>query len=137
MKPILDRHNVRFVGVGVEELGVEEFVAGKFFDGELYVDTKKQSYAALGFKRYNMLNVFGAVLSSAGRSAYAKAKEMNLGGNMSGDGYQNGGTLVVDKGGKLLLFYKQEDASEHVAIEDVLKALNIEETVPPASEVKS
>lgn len=33
MKPILDRHNVRFIGVGVEELGVEEFVAGKFFDG--------------------------------------------------------------------------------------------------------
>lgn len=33
MKPILDRHNVRFIGVGVEELGVEEFVSGKFFDG--------------------------------------------------------------------------------------------------------
>ena len=27
-----------------------------------------------------------------------QAKEMNLGGNMNGDGYQNGGTLVVDKG---------------------------------------
>ena len=33
MKPILDRHNVRFIGVGVEPLGVEEFVAGNFFDG--------------------------------------------------------------------------------------------------------
>ena len=29
----LDAANVRMIGVGVEELGVEEFVAGKFFDG--------------------------------------------------------------------------------------------------------
>ena len=39
------------IGVGVEELGVEEFVEGKFFDGELYIDTQKKSYQDLGFKR--------------------------------------------------------------------------------------
>ena len=37
-----------------------------------------------------------------------------------------GGALVIDKGGKLLLEYKQEDAADHVNPEDVLKALKID-----------
>ena len=43
------------IGVGLEELGVEEFVAEKFFDGELFLDTKKKSYEDMGFKRFGML----------------------------------------------------------------------------------
>ena len=33
LKPRLDANNVRLVGVGLEELGVEEFVKGEFFKG--------------------------------------------------------------------------------------------------------
>jgi hypothetical protein len=44
---------------------------------------------------------------------------------MKGDGFQNGGALVVDRNGKLLLEYRQEDASEHVSDADVLKALGL------------
>ena len=43
------------IGVGLEEFGVEEFVAGKFFDGELFLDTQKKSYEAMGFKRFGFL----------------------------------------------------------------------------------
>lgn len=45
---------------------------------------------------------------------------------MTGDGFQNGGTLVVDKGGKVLLCFKQENAPDHVDNTDVLKALGLE-----------
>ena len=48
-----------------------------------------------------------------------------LGGDMKGDGYQNGGTFVMDKGGKVLLKYIQENPADHVEPSDVLKALNI------------
>ena len=44
---------------------------------------------------------------------------------MKGDGYQNGGTFVMDKGGKVLLKYIQENPADHVEPSDVLKALNI------------
>ena len=33
LQPIFKENNVRLIGVGVESLGVEEFIEGKFFDG--------------------------------------------------------------------------------------------------------
>ena len=56
-----------------------------------------------------------------------------MGGDMKGDGYQNGGTLIVDKGGKLLLQYIQENPADHVPLPDVLKALNITSSRAQAS----
>lgn len=51
-----------------------------------------------------------------------KAKEKGIGGNLKGDGFQNGGTLIVSAGGKeVLLDYKQENVADHVELEDVLK----------------
>ncbi len=40
------------VGIGLEEIGAEEFVREEFLAGEVYVDLKKQCYQDLGFKRY-------------------------------------------------------------------------------------
>lgn len=53
----------------------------------------------------------------------SQAKKLNLGGNLlKGDGFQNGGALVVEKGGtKTLLTYIQEEAPDHVSNEEVLK----------------
>lgn len=43
ISPILKENNVRLVGVGPEDIGVEEFVAGNFFDG----GTKYNNYKLL------------------------------------------------------------------------------------------
>ena len=51
---------------------------------------------------------------------------MGVSGDMQGDGFQNGGTIIVEKGGKLLYEYKQLDASEQVSAEQILKALGLE-----------
>jgi len=42
--PQLQQQNVRLIGVGLEELGVEEFVEKKFWAGELYIDEKQKSF---------------------------------------------------------------------------------------------
>ena len=42
---------------------------------------------------------------------------------MQGDGYQNGGLLVVEKGGKLLYSYFQENPADHASNEDILKVI--------------
>ena len=44
---------------------------------------------------------------------------------MKGDGFQNGGALIVDKNGKQLYEYIQEDAADHISAEEIFKALNI------------
>ena len=51
---------------------------------------------------------------------------MNAGGDLKGDGYQNGGTLVVAAGGKVLFSYLQEDPADHADPQDILKALGIQ-----------
>ena len=112
---------------------------GKFLDGgELYIDDKRETYKALGFKKLSWLDLFPAVLGSKARAAANRAKELDLGGNMTtGDGFQNGGALIVEKGGtNTLLTYVQKDAPDHVSNEEVLKALGIqEENVPHAQKV--
>ena len=125
--PQLKKHNVRLIGVGPELLGLQDFLEGKFFDGELFVDESKESYEKLGFDRMSLLEVLPAIFSRNGLAASYRAMSMNLGGNMWGDGYQKGGCLVVGKGGTPTIFaFKQEEASEHPANEDILKALKIQ-----------
>lgn len=116
------------MGVGLEELGVEEFVKGEFFKGELFIDTKKQAYKALGFRRLNIFNVLPAILSKKAREFNERTKKEKIPGDMKGDGFQNGGTLVVGQGGKLLLAFKQESPADHVDNEEVLNALGLGES---------
>jgi hypothetical protein len=55
-----------------------------------------------------------------------QAKKFKIGGNLKGDGYQNGGTVVVGAGGKVLFSYTQDQPSDHADPADILKALGIE-----------
>lgn len=116
---------MKLVGIGLEELGVEEFVKGDFFKGDLYLDTKKEAYKAIGYKRLGIFGALSTILEKKVRALFERAKKENITGNMAGDKFQFGGTLVVDKGGKVLLNYKQESAADHVANDDVLKALGL------------
>ncbi|XP_048770157.2 prostamide/prostaglandin F synthase-like, partial [Ostrea edulis] len=126
--PRLEANNIRFVGIGVEQLGVEDFVKGEFFSGELYIDLKKQCYKDLGFRRLNIFSGIGALFAKTTRDGLAKAKEQNIDGNMKGDGFQNGGALIVKAGGTEVIYsYKQEDPSIYVSPNDILKALGLAE----------
>jgi prostamide/prostaglandin F2alpha synthase len=76
----------------------------------------------------SMKEIFSAIFSRKSRLASSKAKEFGLGGNMKGDGYQNGGCLVVPAGGGSALFtYRQEHAADHPDNADILKALGLEQ----------
>ncbi|KAG8181467.1 hypothetical protein JTE90_017528 [Oedothorax gibbosus] len=136
IKPKLDEKNVRLVGIGVEELGLEEFQSGNFFNGDLFIDADKKCYSDLGYKRYNILTIVPALVVKTSRDAISRVKAENLGGDMKGDKYQVGGTLVVSKGGeKILLNHKQESLADHVNPNEILKCLGIEGEVQlPSSE---
>jgi len=127
IKPLLDEHDVRLIGIGLEEFGVEEFVAGKFFDGELFLDTQKKSYEAMGFKRFGFLAAIPELLRKLTRDASARADARGITGNLSGDGMQTGGTIVVSKGGSEVMYlFKQQSFADHAPNEEILKALGIQ-----------
>ncbi|XP_054297022.1 LOW QUALITY PROTEIN: prostamide/prostaglandin F synthase [Pongo pygmaeus] len=123
---LLDQHGVRLVGVGPEALGLQEFLDGDYFAGELYLDESKQLYKELGFKRYNSLSILPAALGKPVRHVAAKAKAVGIQGNLSGDLLQSGGLLVVSKGGdKLLLHFVQKSPGDYVPKEHILQVLGI------------
>lgn len=135
MKPQLDAHNVRLCGVGLEELGLEEFQEGKFFTGELYLDTKQECYKELGFRRYNAFTVLGGLTTKETRASLSKANSKGIKGNFRGDGMLNGGMLIVTEGGdKVLLSHKQASPGDHVSNEKILEVLGITAEAQPKKE---
>ncbi|KAM6980079.1 prostamide/prostaglandin F synthase [Aplochiton taeniatus] len=126
LEPDLKASGVSLVGVGPEELGINEFKEGGFFKGDLYVDEKKKSYKDLGFKRYTAVSVVPAALGKKVRDVSAKASAQGIKGNFSGDLLQSGGMLIVAKGGeKVLLHFVQDSPGDCVPLEDIVKALGI------------
>uniref|UniRef100_A0A8D2AD87 Prostamide/prostaglandin F synthase n=1 Tax=Sciurus vulgaris TaxID=55149 RepID=A0A8D2AD87_SCIVU len=73
LQGVLDQHGVRLLGVGPETLGLQEFLDGGYFSGELYLDESKQFYKELGFKRYNSLSILPAALGKPVRDVAAKS----------------------------------------------------------------
>jgi len=127
LAPQLSQANVRLIGIGLEKLGVDEFIEGKFFDGELYIDQGMKTFKSLNFKRLNILNLAKAMVSSKARQAMDKGKKMALGGDLKGDGWQNGGLMVIEATGSDFLFeFKQDNPADHAENSDILQALGLQ-----------
>jgi prostamide/prostaglandin F2alpha synthase len=59
-----------------------------------------------------------------------EAREKKIEGNFSGDGLQNGGLIIVRKGGKeLLYFHKEEVPGDHPSNDDILNAFGLKNDV--------
>ena len=46
LKPELDAHGVDLAAVGFDDNGVDDFIDGKFFAGDLYLDKDRSCYKA-------------------------------------------------------------------------------------------
>ncbi|XP_078281357.1 prostamide/prostaglandin F synthase [Rhinoraja longicauda] len=141
LKEVFDQNDVHLVGVGPEELGVKEFMDGQYFKGDLYIDEKKQCYKDLGYKRYNALSLLPAVLGQKVQQIAKQANKDGISGNYSGDVMQNGGLLIVSKGGEKVLFhFVQDSPGDHVPLDTIRQALGItaeagEVTLPQCTDV--
>lgn len=126
LEPELRAKGVGLVGVGPEELGLQEFKDGGFFKGAIFVDEKKKIYKDLGFKRYTALSVVPAALGKKVRDISSKASAAGIQGNFSGDVLQSGGMLIVDKGGeKVLLHFVQDSPGDLVPLEQISEAVGV------------
>ncbi|XP_037970552.2 prostamide/prostaglandin F synthase [Plutella xylostella] len=126
ISPVLKSNGVRIVGVGVEEAGHQEFINGKFFDGELFYVQDRSTYQQLGFKRFNMITILASLLWKQSRDAISKGNSMGLGGDTKGDKVQVGGALLIDQDGKLLRNFIQTGPADHLPNEEILKHFGLE-----------
>ena len=85
----------------------------------LYVDTKRDAYKALGFKRSFTALVTPTALANAAR-ALAKGFRQ---GKTQGDAAQLGGVIVVKPGGEVLFRYASDSPGDHPEVDKVLAAL--------------
>ncbi|XP_067872861.1 prostamide/prostaglandin F synthase [Heterodontus francisci] len=126
LKEVFEQNDIHLAGVGPEELGMQDFIEGQYFKGDLYIDEKKQCYKDLGFKRYNTLNLLPAALGQKVRQVVSQANKDGISGNFSGDMMQSGGMLIVSKGGEKVLFhFVQDSPGDHVPLDTILQILDI------------
>jgi len=129
IKPTLDANNVKLIGVGPEKNGLEEFIEGNFFSGDLYLDETKDVYKTLGFSRFSMLGALGAAVDKETRRINDEAKKIGISGDLKGDLRQLGGLIIIRKGGEQVMYFKQDKASEYVKNSEILKQLSLSEGV--------
>lgn len=126
LTPLLASHGVKNIAVGLENFGLDEFVEGQFFNGDLYVDVDKKTYKDIGYKKFSTIGVLMSLFGKAARDRIAQNRQENLPSNLKGDGLQNGGTIVITKGGaKVLLDFRQDNPADHVELSEILRVLNI------------
>jgi len=119
LKPSFEAINVGFVGIGHERLGVEDFIKEKYFDGDLYLDETKQLYNAFGTKVEGMTGL----MKPKAWDAINQAKKEGFAGNLKGNGFQMGGTFILDPiDYKLIFAHRSEFFGDEAKPEDILKS---------------
>lgn len=108
-----------FVGNGNRHFAAA-FRDAHAIEAPLYVDTKRESYRALGMKR-GFFATLGN-LASMRNMARALADGFRQ-GLTRGDAWQLGGVLVVLAGGEVAYRYASAAAGDHPRPEDVIAAL--------------
>lgn len=87
---------------------------------QVWTDPKRRTYAHLGFKRGWLSLLDGASLRYSLRAMAAGFRQAKT----QGDPIQQGGVLVVKRGGEVIYGYTSAVAGDHPPIEDVMaKAL--------------
>ena len=66
------------MGIGFDEVGVQAFVNGRYFENELYLDKEKKSYNHLGYKRGKILSTLWNLVSKETKAAAAKVHIHNF-----------------------------------------------------------
>ena len=109
--------------IGLANLDYEDFVKGNYFNiGKIYIDKKKATYESLDLEKMTFLSGFGMLDPRVYMYGY-KASKKGISGNMKGDGFQLGGTFIVDKKGNIIFSYVQQSYTDHPTFENLKKSI--------------
>jgi len=121
--PTIKNAGFRLCAVGPERLGVEQFLNGKFFDGEVYVDEGRHLYKAIGARRLSFVPALIKLANSSTRQLINDGKRLSVTGDMRGDKFQLGGLIIAKEGGKMVLQHMQREYADFPSNQQILDAL--------------
>lgn len=122
---------MRMVAVGLERLGLDEFLEGKYWSGDLYIDESHSTYKNLALKRFGLADGYG-MLDKSLYSAVGQAEGVGFKGNLKGDGFQLGATFVILKsqeGHEIVFEHRQTSYADHPKSVDIVTGMKLAEDV--------
>jgi len=112
-----------FSAVGVETLGYEEFAEMNFFsEGKIYVDQGKYAYDTLNFIKPGLTSGYG-LMDPQVWIKNTKAQKEGACGNFKGDGFQMGGSFIIDNKGDIIYAHLQKSYVETPVLYDMITAI--------------
>ncbi|KAJ9073861.1 hypothetical protein DSO57_1011977 [Entomophthora muscae] len=122
-KDEFEKLDIKVVGVGFDELGLEEWTEGEYWKFDLFMDPEYSIYKNLELSRYGWVKGILTCLGSQEQRASQLARKEKVGGNMTvGDGFQLGGCLVVEKGGKVTYAFQQEGYADYPLLSEIIES---------------
>mmetsp|Transcript_133788 Transcript_133788/g.416124 ORF Transcript_133788/g.416124 Transcript_133788/m.416124 type:complete len:158 (+) Transcript_133788:202-675(+) len=119
LKPQFDALGAHLVLVGYEDTGAQEFLDGKFWEGDVYIDKPHAVFKALGTKTAGLWTLATPSVLAGIRKAASKGVPKNMSGGTTDPTL--GGTYVVS-GGDFVYEYQHQNFADHASGEEVLNA---------------
>ncbi|KAJ9052760.1 hypothetical protein DSO57_1031038 [Entomophthora muscae] len=120
LKPEFDAMKIKLIAIGFENVGLEDFLSGGYWDWEILIDNERSVHTALDLKKVPVSTGLKDLMSSATRAAIAAANKAGIQGDLKGDGFQLGGTFVIEKGtGELLYEFRQVGAGSYTSLKEI------------------
>ena len=99
-----------------------DFKAKRKIPFTLLVDQDRTTYKAMELKRGTALEILGPQVIAKGTLSFIKG-HVQSNAPRGTSLRQLGGTLVVDRGGKVILSHQASDASDNLPVDEILAAL--------------
>ncbi len=92
-------------------------------NGKIYIDEKKQTYKLMNFPKVGVFSGYGMLNPKVYIQSYAASKR-GFKGNLQGDGFQLGGTVIVDKYGNVVYKHNQKNYTDYPKEDEIIKFVN-------------
>jgi len=122
-------NRLRLVGIGLEELGYEEFLKEGYFQSELYVNKGKTIYKAMNFSKPGCLTCWGFCKKDVFKrlkNIEENFKEKKLKTDMvaKSDQFQMGGSIMITPSGNVIFQHQDSYYGDHAKEEVIMEMIN-------------
>jgi hypothetical protein len=122
-------NRLRFVGVGVEELGYDEFLKEGYFQSDLYVNRGKTIYKAMNFAKPGCLSCWGFCKKDVFKrlkniNENFAEKKLKTDVAVKSDQFQMGGSIMITPTGNVIFQHQDAYYGDHAKEDVILEIIN-------------